>query len=211
MSYILDALKKSEQDRALQDSDADSLLESKSEPKPELNPVDTLNHATSMYAPLPSMAVMAGVVALLAALVASFIMFWDHGADSLPELENALIVTSNVSEMDESDPITGAVTIDPISEPLAVIDQSTLELEHEPLPIEQLPSELASKLSPMTISSHIYSTEANRRSIVVNNQRLVEGDYVFTDVKIKQITHQGMIVVVQGRSFIVNRSRGWGL
>ncbi len=211
MSYILDALKKSEQDRAIRESDSTSGAELKA----ETSAVVSINSAPNTEAPLSSAALNAsfvvGFVALLAALLASFIMFWGNGADSQSVLENSLVSESDVSEANVSDSLIREVTTDPISKSFEVIDQPTLMLEQEPLPIEQLPNELASKLSPMTISSHIYSTEANRRSIVVNDQRLVEGDYVFTGVQVKQITHQGMIVVVQGRSFIVNRSRGWGL
>ena len=77
--------------------------------------------------------------------------------------------------------------------------------------IEQAPKELLDELPIMEISSHIYSTQANRRSIIVNNQRLVEGDFVSPGVQVQQITNQGMIVQAQGQLLIVNRSRGWGL
>lgn len=84
-------------------------------------------------------------------------------------------------------------------------------LKDTAIAIEQAPKEVLNQLPTMSISSHIYSTQADRRSIVVNDQRLVEGDFVSPGVQVKQITNQGMIVQVQGRLLVVSRSRGWGL
>lgn len=187
MSYILDALKKSEQDRVLRDEGSNKGAGQK----------EVIADAVAISAPqngsssLSSIAVVISSVALVAAVVILFVMFWGNYSSTQP------------------------AAVEPVSRVLN--DFELLDIEKtppafiEPVSIEQIPESIASELAPMSISSHIYSTEANRRSIVVNDQRLTEGDYVFAGVQIKQITHQGMIIVVQGRSFIVNRSRGWGL
>lgn len=80
--------------------------------------------------------------------------------------------------------------------------------EHS-IAIEEAAEDIVSDLPSMNISSHIFSTQADRRSIVVNGQRLVEGSYVASGVKVAEITHQGMMIQVKGRLLVVSRSRGW--
>lgn len=75
--------------------------------------------------------------------------------------------------------------------------------------IEEAAEEVVSDLPIMNISSHIFSTQADRRSIVVNGQRLVEGSFVTSGVKVLEITHQGMIIQVKDHLLVVSRSRGW--
>lgn len=85
--------------------------------------------------------------------------------------------------------------------------------------IEEASAELVKGISTITISSHIYSTQSEHRSIVVNGQRLTEGDLVFFDskntgrsqarIEVQEITPQGMIIQVKGRLLVVSRSRGW--
>jgi len=79
----------------------------------------------------------------------------------------------------------------------------------EIMAIEQAPKEVLATLPDLAISSHIYSTQSERRSIVVNNERLQEGGFIAPQVQIKEITHQGMVIEVQGWSLVVGRSRGW--
>jgi len=61
----------------------------------------------------------------------------------------------------------------------------------------------------LEITSHIYSSQATRRSIVVNGERLAEGDFVAGQIQVKEITHQGMVLKVKDSLLAVNRSRGW--
>jgi general secretion pathway protein B len=97
------------------------------------------------------------------------------------------------------------VVIEPTAVRAAVIEESTVEV----IDIEQADQAQLIKIPSLIITSHIYSSQANRRSIVINNERLVEGDYVANQVQIKEITHQGMILNVDGLLFAVSRSRGW--
>ena len=75
--------------------------------------------------------------------------------------------------------------------------------------IEQASVDLVKDIPSLNISSHIFSTQASRRSIVVNNNRLIEGSYITSDVRIYTITNNGMVIDVQGQLLTVNRSRGW--
>lgn len=75
--------------------------------------------------------------------------------------------------------------------------------------VEQASAEIKALIPNIVISSHIYSTLPMRRSIVVNGERMVEGDFIAAQVQIKEITHQGMIIDVNGWPLVVSRSRGW--
>jgi hypothetical protein len=44
---------------------------------------------------------------------------------------------------------------------------------------------------------------------VVNGERLVETDFISSRVQVKEITHQGMIINVDGLPLVIDRSRGW--
>ena len=77
------------------------------------------------------------------------------------------------------------------------------------LSIEQANESLLAQIPNISITSHIYSSQAKRRSIVVNDERLVEGDFIAPKVQVKEITHQGMILEVDGSLLAVSRSRGW--
>lgn len=95
------------------------------------------------------------------------------------------------------DPINASVEVNPSNKSIEV------------LRIEQAGDAELAMIPNISITSHIYSSQAKRRSIVVNDERLVEGDFVFPRVQIQEITHKGMILKVNDSLLAVSRSRGW--
>jgi len=77
------------------------------------------------------------------------------------------------------------------------------------LAVERASKNIQSLIPTLEISSHIYSSLAVRRSIVVNGERLVEGDFISPEIQVKEITQQGMIIDVNDWPLVVSRSRGW--
>ena len=75
--------------------------------------------------------------------------------------------------------------------------------------VELAAKDTQSLIPNIDISSHIYSSLPARRSIVVNGERLAEADFITPNVQVKEITHQGMIIEVDGLSLVIDRSRGW--
>lgn len=196
MSYILDALKKSELERA-QQVEQQEFAGSKNQTQPpaQVQPQrdDVQRSETSWLIKFVYL-----ILVILSALVLMKIF----------EVPNeSVYVSENQSTQDSSIINNQGVTNTAINE--AVL--SKVNIKAPAIAIEQAPKEILNQLPTMNISSHIYSTQANRRSIVVNDQRLVEGDFVSPNVQVQQITNQGMIVQTQGRLLVVNRSRGWGL
>lgn len=77
------------------------------------------------------------------------------------------------------------------------------------IPAGQASISTQSLIPNLDISSHIYSSLPNRRSIVINGERLVEADFITPRIRIKEITHHGMVIEVDGSPLLIDRSRGW--
>jgi general secretion pathway protein B len=90
-----------------------------------------------------------------------------------------------------------------------VVQQTPVKLVRPQVAVEQATKDVQALIPDINISSHIYSSLATRRSIVVNGERLVEADFITPHVQVKEITHQGMIIDVNGWPLVVDRSRGW--
>lgn len=65
------------------------------------------------------------------------------------------------------------------------------------------------KLPDLIISSHIYSSEPAERSLSMNGRSWHEGDLITPAVTLQDITPEGIVVVVDGYPFHVNRQNGW--
>lgn len=221
MSYILDALKKSEQERAQKAEQVQRVAGGQTESDTqqpsahmELELAETKATQTSWLLRGVYIALL-----LLSSLVLMKIFESSKDTTEKPLVENSPVeikitakevVAAEVGDQSFQD---SSIITDPqvnriaasTTEPRGIVTNNTA------MAIEQAPNDILSELPVMKISSHIYSTQANRRSIVVNDQRLVEGDFVSPGVQVQQITNQGMIVQVKDRLLMVNRSRGWGL
>jgi len=194
MSYILQALKKSEQERqqAIQ-------VESSSPNEQAL--VEGIAQKKEVEKPNASWVLNAVYGFLLVILAFILLKLFSGGEAQEKQL---------VSEVSSSTSVTKERKAEVQSEGEPELSRQPASLPQEALAIEQAPSELLADLPVMAISSHIYSTQPERRSIVVNGERLIEGSFIAASVQVKEITHQGMVVDVNGWSLVVSRSRGWG-
>ncbi len=194
MSYILQALKKSEQERqqAIQVESSSPNEQALVEGIAQKKEVEKLNASWVLNA-------VYGF--LLVILVFILLKLFSGGEAHEKQL---------VSEVSSSTSVTEERKAEVQSEGEPALSKQPASLLREALAIEQAPSELLADLPVMAISSHIYSTQPERRSIVVNGERLTEGSFIAASVQVKEITHQGMVVDVNGWSLVVSRSRGWG-
>lgn len=193
MSYILDALKKSEQERAEKNpQDSGAAFESHIAPRvvsnePSLKGVDNPWLVKLLY------------VGLIILAVWVLVKIFDANEPLITEVIDPEQVSEQVSE-----PV-------PVPEPVsesAPINTSPVVIELA-MPIEQASVDLVKDIPALSITSHIYSTQAKRRSIVVNNNRLIEGGYISAGVRVYSITNTGMVIDAHGQLLTVNRSRGW--
>lgn len=65
------------------------------------------------------------------------------------------------------------------------------------------------KIPALIINSHIYSSLPEKRSVTINNKTQREGDYLTSDVFIREITAQGLIIEVDGWPLNISRQQGW--
>jgi hypothetical protein len=141
--------------------------------------------------------------------------------NSLVSSDDLLLIEAEPHALPEAEPeIVEATLVEPKLVKIAVAEKERIEKESieeesiveeklEVLSIEQANESLLSQIPNISITSHIYSSQAKRRSIVVNDERLVEGDFIAPQVQVEEITHQGMILKVNDSLLAVSRSRGW--
>lgn len=80
----------------------------------------------------------------------------------------------------ESAPGSAAVRRDPIRE------------------MAELPENVRKGLPAMTFSFHVYSSDPQKRTIIINNRRFQEGDGVGDGVLLQEITEDGVILGIPG-------------
>ncbi len=73
----------------------------------------------------------------------------------------------------------------------------------------ELPESIKQDLPSFVISAHVYSTNPLQRSIVINNNFLEEGEYVLDGLIIHEITPDGAIFNYQGTLFNYGVVSGW--
>ncbi len=69
----------------------------------------------------------------------------------------------------------------------------------------QLPPALASALPPITVDLHVYSPQPAQRFMVISGQRALEGATVAGGIVIEKITPDGAIAVFRGTRFLLTR------
>ena len=224
MSYILAALKKSELERKQLETDSDDKAAAQVSALSKPYELSASSETRAVNMTSVSLFVMAALIVLLSYWLLDYKELFSSASgsaisgsaikdssihDSLKD-KSVIIAEPSTHEVLKRDEVIESaaiehVVIEPTAVRAAVIEESTVEV----IDIEQADQAQLIKIPSLIITSHIYSSQANRRSIVINNERLVEGDYVANQVQIKEITHQGMILNVDGLLFAVSRSRGW--
>ena len=68
-------------------------------------------------------------------------------------------------------------------------------------PDNDLPIDVLQQIPALEFSAHVYSTNPQQRSIVINGRFMEEGDHVASDLYLSEITADGAIFDFQGRRF----------
>lgn len=215
MSYILDALKKSEQERGHGSAPNVQTLHSSS-----------LNYRSNKTQLWPYM-LLAAVLLNLAALFYFMLAKPDtdsHARLTAPEQPAASTAVTPASTQPstrlspapaaEPLPAADATVYKPISLPAG--SGSNTQAAAISLPSEnaspaqvtgtvperdELPANLQQHIPMMEFSAHVYSSNPLQRSIVINGRFLEEGDYLASDLFLSEITPKGAIFDFQGQLF----------
>lgn len=208
MSFILDALKKSEERRQ------------QSETTPQVRQRVMSVSTTSMSRRV--MLVVFLVVPL--ALVAGW---WLRGTTEKPSVQQNLpvdaepvldaerpaspVVDKEPVTMPDTEPNSAAeietVAVKRMSEPDLSLPQQGEPQETKPLLLyRDLPPALREQMPPLTLSMHFFADDPQRRLVRVNGQLLHEGDSLAGDIDIVEIIETGIVLDFTGLQFVLKRS-----
>lgn len=211
MSYILDALKKSEQERGHGSAPNVQTLHSSS-----------LNYHANKKQLWPYF-LLAAIAINLAALLYFIIARDDvettvHAQRSMTETPSALSGTSQTAVNEavaaaRASGQTESVIYKPVSMPgparrtaLPVTQAALSETRQSQgnrtvVEMDELPLDVLQHIPVLEFSAHVYSSNPIQRSIVINGRFMEEGDWLAANLFLSEITPDGAIFDFQGQLF----------
>jgi len=231
MSYILDALKKSEQERGHGNIPDVQTVHSSS-----------LNYDNQKKTYWPYILITVAVLNLLA------IVYFIANRESPPQIIAATQPATtddgaaNKTETDKKERKTQTkpeTAVDTEAEPVAInnkkiiatktvaaenpapqqeetvlqvatkTDKAANNAQAEIIDYYDLPESIKSELPAIIITAHVYSSTPSQRSIVINNNFMEEGEYVLDGLVLYEITPDGAVFDYQGTLFNYAVVSGW--
>jgi len=223
MSYILDALKKSEQERGHGNIPDVQTVHSSS-----------LNYRSEKKSYWPYILIIAVLLNLLA------IVYFIVDKPAPEKVEASAPQTSAITQAKKE--IAPEIT-EPVEQPAVIIsnenknaavektkaktvdaktqaaektesvaiktEQPAAESDTRILEFYELPESIKQDLPSIVISAHVYSSNPLQRSIVINNNFMEEGEYVLDGLILYEITPNGAIFNYQGTLFNYGVVSGW--
>ena len=190
MSFILDALRKSEQARAktLQQS-----LAQQTEP-------------TAGRSPIPWGLLLGGLLLLNALLLLG--LWWPASppatdpAPSQPRTPAKTQAVRSLASEAASSSLPPALNASPPDEAAAApVSSGALPA----LPFAALPDEVQTTLQPLVLNMHAYADSAAQRLVVINLAPYHEGDVLRAGLTVQTITPDGVVLDYQGTRFFLPR------
>ncbi len=215
MSYLLKALKKAEQERELQAQE-------------HLMPKPVIAASSS----LPSVVVWMCAAVLVVTLVKLFMPMAneeiealgqvkeDRGLLSVP-LPTSLGTKNEIVNDLESLPSENVIESKPkLTKPVekrvvevAALDSPKVKVidvkPDVPLELGELSKEVLSQIPNIALESHIYSSAAQFRSVVINGRTFNEGMMINSEVVLRSITDKGVVLEVAGRKVALDKGITW--
>lgn len=207
MSYILDALKKSEYERNLGRN---------------LAPGDGV---PGVAAPRPLWPRIVGFLLGLNLLGIALMVWWPEGESTSGEVaaigDAANVQTPTAVETENVAPLPASVAPTPVA-PLAEVATPTVPTRKEttrlaPAPqapaarvedapqLRLLPAEFQSTLPPLQVNIHVYGEDASARLLYINDRQARVGEFVHEGVRVEAIVPDGAVLSYRGRLFKLPR------
>jgi len=178
MSYILDALKKSEA---------------------EHDPVAAANLALSQHGNQPRQR-MTGILIAAALLANVAVLIWLFGPNTTGSETIGAAMPAPLTTSPEEALRTQAATLsaEPVSQPAR---EPSMTPPLQPAtkirtPLADLPTAARKRFPGLAFSTHIYADDPSLRAVVANGHRLLEGDEI-DGVAVERITEDGVIVTFE--------------
>ncbi len=184
MSYILDALNKSEQER-------------QKGRVPDLKTVHTRPKRTSL--PWTGILLLVVIVG-----IAGYGWLWLNGSLSAPQ-------TPVQTAAQDSDPAGDETPVSPA--PASKPEQTQPVVSKVPVinevSFEELPLSIRQQLPDLVFSSHIYADEPDFRMVSINGASYREGERLNDALRIITITEEGVVLRLQNYQFEMSVLRDW--
>lgn len=215
MSLILEALKKSEQQR-------------QREKAPSLQSIHQPAHIVSKPARQPWLLFAVAVVIVNIAVLGYW--FWRQQNNAIPVAQVLPSVSTaqphkenesdNSSSSAQRESVQAAASANTSAEkiqpeftqitPRGAVDHvapsdSTQRVEE----IGELPESVRNNLPAMTFSFHVYSDNPEQRTIIINDRRVREGEEISTGLKLQAITQDGVILLFQQHRIHISVLSDW--
>lgn len=206
MSYILDALKKSDQERQQGNN-------------PTLQTIHKPNFADDTSSKWRFVAlIMAMLVLSLAALAVWYLLASSETARQSVELTSEQALVNRVDQADTSSTpdVVATVPVNHAQKLTTVEDRDEQTRVTEPAVLAtvvefwELPDPIQQQIPSLTFSFHVYSTNAERRTIIINKRRVKEGAVVAEGLTLIEITKDGVVLDWKNRHrFMINVVENW--
>jgi len=90
-------------------------------------------------------------------------------------------------------------------DPVETEQQRLAEIPH----LSELPPLVQQSIPQMTFAGHVYSTDARQRSVIINGHFMSEGDVLVQGLTLKEITSKGVIFDYNGQLFRMDILQDW--
>jgi len=199
MSYILDALKKSEAERSR------GVVPTLLSPQPTSSRSQTVGW------------IVAAALALNAACIGAWIYWPRTPAPNAASSSNDPTPTARI----RSEPAVASAAADPeqrrapaysmpIDQPRSErIEPPTASVASTGLPATASAGANTVDAPRYAFSTHVYADDPSMRAVTLNGRRYVEGDTLEPGVRIQSITETGVVLDVSGRSVSVDVLQDW--
>jgi general secretion pathway protein B len=194
MSYILDALKKSEQERQQKKTPNIQTIQ-----RPQFNQQN--NNSIAKYTILT-------LAFLLVLMTVFYFLLLDFFHVSTKD--NVVLSVSDSEGGKAAESVSSVVKVPSVAEKSPSANNALPIAPPLLMEFWELPDPVQKEIPPMTFSFHVYSESAERRTIIINNRRVKEGGVVAVGLVLEEVTPEGVILNWQDQyRFTMSVVAGW--
>ena len=119
--------------------------------------------------------------------------------------------TAQQPSQEKTNSIATAAEVEPLYSNDTRLKSTPTLSTNEVFDIEDLPEYIKQNIPPMNFTGHVYSSSRMQRSIIINGGFMEEGDALNDNILLSEITNRGAIFNYQGTLFSVNVLTGWSV
>ncbi len=199
MSYILDALNKSEQERARKHAPGLAALHGDQDRTPF-----TLKHFLLIL-----------LILITVNFIGLYLLFGDRlHSETESVVQTEPPVTNNVETQDPAEAQGKRLIEEPeLITPSTAMAKSLRTQEevenYEVMQIDELPRATQMRLPAIDITTHIYGSDAELRMVRIDGEPRYEGDILATDFRLLEITETGIVLEFEGYAYAFDIIDTW--